>query len=304
MKLRLEPGGYHYYDRKTGIHCLLDEIIPKKSEYSYAPRTLSIAITNNCNTNCKFCHIEKGNDFISIDFIIKLCKKLDCLGTFDIAIGGGEPLTHPGLIDICKEIWTKTELGVSITTNGQLLTSDLIDNLKNYVSFIRISIDTPDNDLYSKYRQFPLKKLLNNIISLKGKIPFGINTVINNETVKQLNKIIPFAKSIGAEEILILPEIKENNFVLNKQEWLFLQNWILENFDCFPLKIIDRARGYLNIPVLFKDDAYYQDYLYLSADKILKTNSYETNGKKINISEIDRQLKNWRNESTAYNSRS
>lgn len=299
MKLRIEPLGLHYYDRKTGLHFLLDEIETSVTEYSIAPRTLSLAITNKCNLNCSFCHIEKGKTSLSVDTIIKLCKEFDRLGTFDIAIGGGEPLLHKDLPQICKRIWEETSLGISITTNGTLLNEKLVSELKNYVSFLRISIDSVNQDVYRSIRNYDLDIIASKLLLLKNKIPFGINAVINSQTILDLNKLLEFALKFGAEELLLLPEVNNNEFVLTKREWDYLENWITENIDRIPLRIIDRARKKINVPMLFESQEYFEDYKYVDVNLKIKNSSYEKEFELLDIDKIENMLKKWR--STAYN---
>ena len=286
MKLRIEPHGYHFFDRNSGLHFLLDEIDTSKETHSSSPRTISIAITNDCNANCKFCHVPKGNTYLNKDFVISFCKTIDRLGTFDIAIGGGEPLLHKDFIEICKTIWSETELGISITTNGQLINEHLVDEIKDYISFMRISVDTVKHERYKQIRNYNFIDLENNIQKLKDKIPFGINMVIDSNTIYELDEMKDFAKSIGSEEILLLPIIKNNKFQFDKTEWKKLEIWINNNFEDFPLRILEYARGYMDIPVLFSDDNYYSDYLYLSPERILKKTSYSSGGKKLEIDNI------------------
>lgn len=293
MKLRIEANGFHFYDRITGLHYLIDEIKPD-TPLTLGPRTVSIAITNECNANCSFCHITKGNTYLDSKFLIEFCKKLDSIGTFDIALGGGEPLLHPQIIEICKSIWTQTKLGISLTTNGQLLTEDLINEIKGYLSFIRVSIDSIDEIQYKKIRSHDLKQVINNISYLNQKIPFGINMVISSETINGLAAMLNFAVNAGAEELLILPLIKNSQFALSNSEWKILENWINDNINKFPLRILEQARKKINVPVLFTEDDYYNDYLYLSADKELKKSSYVKRGKKLNCQMIDKQLINFK----------
>jgi len=275
MKLRIEPLGFHYFDRKTGLHFLLDEIETSVTKYSIAPRTLSLAITNRCNLNCSFCHINKGQSSLSVDTIIKLCKEFDRLGTFDVAIGGGEPLIHKDLVIICKRIWEETSLGLSITTNGTLLNNELITVLKNYVSFLRISIDSVDKNVYKSIRNYDVDLLVSKLLLLKNKIPFGINAVINSQTINDLDKLLEFALKYGAEELLLLPEINNNKFVLVKSEWKFLEKWISDNLNRIPLRIIDRARKMIDVPMLFDNQEYFEDYKYVDVNLRIKNSSYD-----------------------------
>ncbi len=299
MKLRTEPLGLHYFDRKTGLHFLLDEFETSVTEYSIAPRTLSLAITNKCNLNCSFCHIEKGKTSLSVDTIIKLCKEFDRLGTFDIAIGGGEPLIHKDLPQICKRIWEETSLGLSITTNGTLLNSELISELKNYVSFLRISIDSVNQNVYKSIRNYDIDVIASKLLLLKNKIPFGINAVINSQTILDLNKLLEFALKYGAEELLLLPEINNNEFVLAKSEWKYLENWVTDNMDRIPLRIIDRARKMINVPMLFDSQEYFEDYKYVDVNLKIKNSSYEKEFELLDIDKTENILRKWR--STAYN---
>jgi molybdenum cofactor biosynthesis enzyme MoaA len=294
MKLRTEPLGHHYFDRKTGLHFLLDEFETSVAEYSIAPRTLSLAVTNECNLNCSFCHVEKGQTSLSVDTIIKLCKEFDRLGTFDVAIGGGEPLMHKDLPQICKRIWKETSLGLSITTNGTLLNSELISELKNYVSFLRISIDSINQVVYRSIRSYEVDVIASKLLLLKNKIPYGINVVINSQTIPDLNKLLEFALKHEAEELLLLPEINNNEFVLTKNEWKYLEKWIVDNMDRIPLRIIDRARKMINVPMLFDSQEYFEDYKYVDVNLKIKNSSYETEFELLDIDKTENVLKKWR----------
>ncbi len=301
MKLRIEQFGLHYFDRKTGLHFLVDEIKPAVEDYSIAPRTFSIAITNDCNANCSFCHVPRGSEYISKEFILDFCKSIDEFGCLDIAIGGGEPLLHPEIVEICKTVWNKTKLGISITTNGQLLTDTIIEELANCISFMRVSIDSVDNETYKEIRGFDLLDLKEKLIKLKDKIHFGINMVVNDQTLHELDYMLEFAQDVGAEELLLLPMIEHGIISLKKDAFNKLEIWITENHKQFPIRILEQSRKNMRVPVLFEDDRYYSDYLYLSAKKNVQKNSYECNGERLDICNIENYLRNWRTESTVYN---
>lgn len=295
MKLRKEFIGYHFFERETGLHLLVDEVIPKSNEYSIAPRTFSIALTNDCNTNCKFCHISKGKDYLEKQFVIDFCKSLDKLETFDIAFGGGEPLLHPDILEICQTIWDETSLGISITTNGHNLNKELIEKLSHCISFLRVSVDSVQEKKYKSIRNFDFSTLKRNLEYLKGVIPFGLNMVIEKDTINELDNVKLFAEQIGAEELLLLPQIENNNFIFNNSEWKKIENWIKINESSFPIRILEQARKKINIPVLFNNDNYYSDYLYLSADKMLMDSSYSNKGIHFELENLENILIEWRN---------
>ncbi|WP_312173024.1 radical SAM protein [Chryseobacterium sp.] len=294
MKARLEPQGLHYYCRKSGTHVLFDEIKTNPKNYSLAPRTVSIAITDECDFTCSYCYVNLQDRYLNKEEVINFCKELDKHGTFDIALGGGEPTLHPDLIEICETIWTQTNLGISITTHGHNLNADYISRLKGFISFIRVSIDGIE-PIYSKLRKKPLDNLLPNLKMLKGNIPFGINAVINKLTVNKLDDLKSLFYEYDAFELLLLPMWHKGKFVLTEDDWLILNDWIKKNHSLLPIRVSSEAKKYLNLPYLFDSEDWDNDYGFIGIDKTLRKNSFTRDG--LNIKKYDtfsNLLTDWR----------
>lgn len=71
------------------------------------PNSIDIKITNDCDLQCKFCHEMSipGGKHADIIKLLELLKTLPA-GT-ELAIGGGNPLSHPNLLyflSICKRL--------------------------------------------------------------------------------------------------------------------------------------------------------------------------------------------------------
>lgn len=301
MKARVEPQGLHYYCRKSGTHVLFDEIETSPTAYSIAPRTVSIAITDECDFSCSYCYVNLQDRYLNKEDIINFCKELDKNGTFDIAFGGGEPTLHPDLIEICETIWTQTNLGISITTHGHNLNADFISRLKDCISFIRVSIDGTE-PTYSKLRKKPLNNLLPNLKLLKGNIPFGINAVVNKLTVNKLDDLKSLFFEYDAFELLLLPMWHKGKFVLNDEDWLTLNEWIEKNHTSLPIRVSSEAKQYLKLPYLFDSEDWDNDYGFIGIDKTLRKNSFTRDGLDIekydNFSSV---LTEWRNSLTNKN---
>ncbi|WP_374461817.1 radical SAM protein [Chryseobacterium taeanense] len=294
MKARLEPQGLHYYCRKSGTHVLFDEIKTSPKNYSLAPRTVSIAITDECDFTCSYCYVNLQDRYLNKEEVINFCKELDKHGTFDIALGGGEPTLHPDLIEICETIWTQTNLGISITTHGHNLNADYISRLKGFISFIRVSIDGIE-PIYSKLRKKPLDNLLPNLKMLKGNIPFGINAVINKLTVTKLDDLKSLFYEYDAFELLLLPMWHKGKFVLAEDDWLILNDWIKKNHSLLPIRVSSEAKKYLKLPYLFDSEDWYNDYGFIGIDKTLRKNSFTRDG--LDIKKYDtfsNLLSDWR----------
>jgi len=300
MKLRIEPEGLHFYSRKSGTHLLIDEIKTKESDYSIAPRAVSIAITDECDFSCSFCYVNLRDRYLSKNKIISICKELDELGTLDIAFGGGEPTLHPDLAEICKTVWNETKLGISITTHGHNLTDELINQLQSNISLIRVSIDGIE-PYYSKFRDKPLSELLPRLKKLNGKIPFGINMVVNSLTISHLDEIKKLVKEYNAIELLLLPMYVKEKFTLKEKEWIGLNNWINENKDEIPIRISVEAKQYLELPYLFDNERWDKDYGSISIDLKFKDNSFTEEG--IDMKDFDsmKDILEFKKKNTACN---
>ncbi|MFA4852170.1 MAG: radical SAM protein [Bacteroidales bacterium] len=294
MKVRIEPDGVHCYDRVSGLHILIDEIKTNLDHYSLAPRTVSIAITDKCDFECSYCHVNLKNNFLEKDVIINYCKTLDNFGTFDIAFGGGEPTLHPDLIEICQQVWNETNLGISITTHGHHLSPDKINSLMGRISLLRFSIDGIE-PIYSQLRHKPLKNLIKVLEYTNGKIPIGFNTVVNSLTIKGLDELLEFAIQYKIAELLLLPMINKGRTSLKDNEWNYLSEWINRNKDKVPLRISIFGKENLHVPLLFNSDYWDSDYAFIGADKIFRENSYEKQGIEIKYN-FDTIIKNWKSK--------
>ncbi len=278
MKVRYEKQGIHFYDRISGMHVLLDEVSVPHEKIHIGPRVISLALTNGCDLNCSFCYAPKNSNTHNPNYVYNLCLAMDSLGVLEVAFGGGEPTLYPHLSELCKKVWNSTNLGISITTNGHHLTKSIINDLAGNISIIRLSIDAME-PLYSEIRGRSISDLVEKIQCLQDKIPFGINTVINERTIEYLNDVLKFARDYGAESLLLLPEVHRGSFILNKDCWLELENWINQSWQKFPLEITASAREYLDCPFLFDDDEDLElSYWHIGAEGKIRESSYYEGG--------------------------
>jgi MoaA/NifB/PqqE/SkfB family radical SAM enzyme len=276
MKIRFEKGGMHFYDRVTGVHILADECFVPERLYSQAPSVVSIALTNICDLNCDFCYAPKNKHSLEEDSVLDWCRELDSLGTLEVALGGGEPTLYPHFAALCRKIWTETNLGISVTTNGHHLTPALISQLVGTVSIIRISIDSVE-PLYSKLRNRPLTPVLDAMSCLAERIPVGINTIINNLTLSTLDQMLQFVKEAGISDWLLLPQVHDGEFILTRNDWRRLERWINDHWTEVDFSITSEARAFVRCPFLFAAEDQ-NDYAHISADYYLRRCSYKDGG--------------------------
>lgn len=150
-------------------------------------------VTNRCNATCKFCFRQKDytypvgdmDDEVFRWIILSTNEKRYNLSMF------GEPLLDKGLVSKIKLIREKhPQSEIYFSTNGQLLTKELIDNLQNAgLSYVFVSC----YELYDKHNELQGTNF-NHIVEMVDyfKIPVYIvsNPVVpmNMETIKHFWK--------------------------------------------------------------------------------------------------------------------
>ena len=197
MKFRIGPNGVHLFDRRSGLNVLLDELSPKEAAWSTSPRQVSVALTNVCDLHCGYCYAPKHKASLDAEQVLGWLKELDAGGCVGIGFGGGEPTLHRDFADMCKRAAGETQLAVTFTTHGHNLSPRLVESLKGSVHFVRISVDGVGLT-YEKQRGKQFSSLLRNLESIATLSPHGINVVVNNRTVFELDAVSELAQKTGS----------------------------------------------------------------------------------------------------------
>lgn len=170
-------------------------------------KMLILQVTQQCNFRCEYCvfsggylnrgHSNKKMDISTalkgIDFIINHSKNYD-----EIHIGfyGGEPLLEFNFIKQCIEYCEKEaeckKVTFNMTTNGSLLTDEIIEFLYKHNVLLTISLDGP-KEIHDIHRKFAsnncgsFDKVISNIINLEKKFPDYINKITFNAVIDPHN---------------------------------------------------------------------------------------------------------------------
>ena len=143
---------------------------------------LKIFTTNKCNARCYYC-FEKGIKQIDMSpktaiQVVSFIKANYPDKELQINWFGGEPLYNFAVIDyITTELYKEGyKLQTHITTNGSLITQELIDFLKKYYEGISIQVTIDDIGIkYSKVKKYidipeesAYERIINNVHLLLG----------------------------------------------------------------------------------------------------------------------------------------
>lgn len=144
------------------------------------PLRIDIELTNHCNISCSFCpreHLKKKKGFMNMELYMKIINNIreDGRKVHIFLHGFGEPLLHPGLIDMinyAKE--KKVAKTIQFSTNGLLLRGMVAEGLiKAGLDEITVSVDAVSEISYRQLKGVKLSVVEGNVrefIGLKEKM--------------------------------------------------------------------------------------------------------------------------------------
>lgn len=142
------------------------------------PECMDIKITNYCDRGCLYCHEAssedgKHGDILNVDFI-NILKPYT-----ELAIGGGNPLSHPDLLEFLKLLKEK-HIIANMTVNQRHFEENInyIDNLikNDLIKGLGISLINPTDSFIEKVKKYPntVIHVINGIVKLENlKLLYG-----------------------------------------------------------------------------------------------------------------------------------
>lgn len=281
MKTRKGPDGVHLFDRKSGLNILLDEIDVPVAEWSVAPRQVSMALLNACDLKCNYCYAPKQKARLSRQVVERWLVELSEGGCLGIGFGGGEPTLHPDFAAICQFAERHTNMAVTFTTHGHRLNPRLLDQLSGSVHFIRVSMDGVGST-YEALRGKPFESLITNIHRARAISAIGLNVVVNDFTVTQLDEISDIATELGVSELLLLPQQSTATVAAASDEiGNKVRHWIQHYTGTVRLAISENGIETALMCNPLPKEKGLRSYAHVNADGVLKTSSYATRGQLI-----------------------
>lgn len=278
FRVRMGPAGVHLFDRRSGLNVLLDEVVVPRRLWSTAPRQVSIALTNACDLACPYCYAPKHGARLNFEVLTVWLQELDQNGCLGVGFGGGEPTLFKWFPEVCRFAATETNLAVTFTTHAHRLSGDLLNQLDGHVHFARVSMDGI-GETYESLRGRSFTDLKARLADLRAVIPFGINVVVNDRTLADLDLLADTAQHFGARQLLLLPEQPVGGRAgIAPKTARALRAWIKDYRGAVPLAIsVAGADGVLSNDPLGEEKGL-SAYAHIDADGTLKRSSFESAG--------------------------
>lgn len=266
------------FNRNTGLNVLIDEIPVPPSLYSRAPRQVSIALTNRCDLACTHCYAPKSSHELPYDVVICWLAELDANGTLGVGFGGGEPTLYPRFVELCQHAVRETQLSVTFTTNGHQIDEATADELRGNVHFIRLSMDGV-GPTYESIRRYPFDDFLSRMKLVQTIAKFGVNFMVNEHTLPDIDQVASIAAEFGSSELLLLPQMATPICSQVGDETIHgLQRWVEAYRGNLRISINEgSAEGFHTCdPVAAERNL--SAYAHIDAVAMLKPNSYNATG--------------------------
>lgn len=105
-------------------------------------RSVNWHITQRCNYHCKFCFSKSlDQEITNITAVESVFRYLSGAGIEKINFVGGEPILHPLFFEMTK-LAKAMGFVVSVVSNGYYLNRDVVWQLKPFVDWIGLSVDS------------------------------------------------------------------------------------------------------------------------------------------------------------------
>ena len=166
--------------------------------FNKAPVEAQLIVTRRCNLSCGYCtEYDKVSEFIPLDVLKQRIDALHRLHVVNIALLGGEPLMHPELPEVVA--YGDRRAQVSVTTNGFLLTEELIHRFNAAgLANMEVSIDAVRADR-TGYIQKCLKTMRPKLVLLRrlAKFDLFVNMVLCDQTRGEFEEAIGELNNLG-----------------------------------------------------------------------------------------------------------
>jgi len=164
----------------------------------------SIRLTNACNLKCPHCYTNGGRPLeneLKLDEIKSVLDQLAELKAMYIFFTGGEPFIRKDIVEILQHA-SKKKIGISLSTNGQLLKEEVLNKIKNIdFKLFQISLDG-NKDVHDFIRGKGVGQGAIKAIKLAKRIlkkNVGVGTVVMKDNSDVLDKVLAEAVKQGAD---------------------------------------------------------------------------------------------------------
>ena len=186
----------------------------KVFRWKTAPLEVGWDVTYRCNARCEYCsNWTSHHPVMPLDDARKLIERVARLGTFQMSLSGGEPLTRKDIVQIVRAI-REAGMRCALVTNGSLGREPLYRELMEAgVSGLVFSLDGASRETHERFRHgTSFDKLVESIQTCTRLVAthgfptrISTNTVLTNSNVEEIPRIAQLVRSLGVKDFKFQP---------------------------------------------------------------------------------------------------
>lgn len=200
---------YTYDPNELFFRCkIIPGVVRKKIDF------VQIETCARCNLACIACDVHrrlKKKAFMDLNTFKKVIKNFPDLKRVDL-VGIGEPLLNPHLPSII-DYATKKGIKTEIYSNGTLFREKLIPCINAGLSFLNVSIDAANLEIFEKYRRgAKFRNVVDNIVladnyikKTKKDLVISFNCMMSRNNWNELPGIVELAHNLNIKNITMDP---------------------------------------------------------------------------------------------------
>jgi cyclic pyranopterin phosphate synthase len=157
----------------------------KRSKPSAPPRSVRISVTDRCDFACTYCRPSRSDGYVDGRLLPSewrtMFEGLRKAGVVRVRLTGGEPLLHPGILEIISHLRDLGFEDLALTTNASRLTKLAKPLAAAGLRRINVSLDTLDPKRFDEItRGGDLGPVLDGLEAAReaGLGPIKLNTVV------------------------------------------------------------------------------------------------------------------------------
>ena len=194
-----EPPGRIFVDAETAkLLGVSQDLKPSPQNALSAPTEVHVALTHKCPVQCSGCYLKASpsGKQAELEALHSDLAELAAMGVFEVALGGGESLLHPDILEIAQYIREKGMIP-NLTISGFGVDRFEPEYLAKLFGQINLSIDGPP-EVYTSVRGWNGYGLgvrsLQKLARAGGRV--GVNTVLTQPLLADRSAFFSFAEQL------------------------------------------------------------------------------------------------------------
>src|SRR5215467_1979775 len=183
------------------------------------PFLAQLVVTRRCNLRCDYCsEYDSTSPPVPFEMLQRRLAKLAQLRTWAVALMGGEPTIHPDLLRIFTEMRRLGFRRRMMTTNGLLLSKQMIDGLnESGLTQLNLSVDGVKRSA-STLKVLDVLRSRLEALAERARFEVVLNVVVGVAPREEVREVVDFALSHRFTPRLLLIHDRSGQIALSPEQ--------------------------------------------------------------------------------------